>query len=117
MYIPNVVFMNEDVEYRFDVIASAAPDMRTHSNKYKSFFGSASDEERKAVIIRKSEAVMVTCIATNAKVWIAGAFECGAFQCDTKMVAQCFKKVLNSRRFIGKELLYGKWCLLLLMMM
>ena len=103
-YIPNVVFMNENVEYRFDVIASAAPDMRTHSNEYKSFFGSASYEERRAVIIRKLEAVMATCIATNVNVLIAGAFGCGAFQCDTKMVAQCFKEVLNSQRFIGKNL-------------
>lgn len=107
-YVPNVIFLNEEKnkekEYRFGVIASAAPDVRTHTNEYKSFFRDATEEQRKTVIVRKLEAVMATCIATNVKVLIAGAFGCGVYKCESLMVAQCFKEVLESPRVRGGQL-------------
>ena len=102
-YIPNVVFLGEnDEEYRFDVVAAAAPDVRQHTNEYKSFFRDATTEEMKAVILKKVEAVMASCVANNVSVLIAGAFGCGVYRCDSVMVAQSFKEAIRLPKFKNK---------------
>eukprot|EP01084_Bolivina_argentea_P079811 144686_1 len=90
-------------EYKFNVIASAAPDLRHHSNEYKAYFRKASTDQIKAVLCKKIEAIMATCIVSkNTSVLIAGAFGCGAYKCDTHLVAECFRQVIDSHKYKSK---------------
>ena len=72
-------------------------------NEYKLYFGEANTDQIKEVICKKIEAIMASCILsnknTNESILIAGAFGCGAYKCDTQLVAESFKNVINSQRY------------------
>lgn len=97
----NVSFIDGKTPDQFDIISSAAPDLRKNSDEYLHLkqFGAHEDKARKKILEHKIRAVLASAIASNIKHLVLGAYGCGCFLNDTREVAKVFEKVLTSKRY------------------
>ncbi len=90
--------MNPDEWYDVDVITCAAPNLRSDpSNGYNPDDGEAvkvSDDELKAIHEKRLRRILDVAVSEGCEVVILGAFGCGAFRNDPRIVAAAAKKVL-----------------------
>ena len=84
-FIPQL--MEEEQWYDVNVITCAAPDLRS---------GFISDQELEQIHLKRIKRIIETAICFSNDVLILGAFGCGAFFNNPKIVATVFKNILQN---------------------
>jgi uncharacterized protein (TIGR02452 family) len=97
----NVTFIDKDEPDQFDVISSAAPDLRKNSDEdlHIKKFGAEAGEARKEILENKIRAIFASAVEANIKHLVLGAYGCGCFLNDSEEVAKIFYNVLNSEKY------------------
>ncbi len=93
----DVTFIDQNTFDEFDIISSAAPDLRAGSDEsnYLKRFGSDQEVARQQILENKIKAIFDSAIIENIENLVLGAYGCGCFQNDLEEVAGIFAKVLN----------------------
>ena len=91
IYLPNVIVFKDDRDYhelestyKYDIITCPAPSCRFRNN-----------DEALMVYKRRIEQIVLSAIKNNVECLVLGAWGCGAFGQDKKLIAQAFVDVLN----------------------
>lgn len=100
----DVTFIDDEEFQQFDIISSAAPDLRPGSDEsiYLQQFGEDRDLAKQQIIENKIKAIFDAAISENIDHLILGAFGCGCFKNDTREVAEIFGHVLNLDLYKGR---------------
>lgn len=122
IYTPDVmVIKNDDYKtlqesdyFRVDVITCAAPNLReVPANSFNRDEGEPiqlSDEELYKVHYKRAIKIMEVACANNVEVLILGAFGCGAFRNNPKVVAKAYKDAVEHFRHAFKEIEFAVYC-------
>lgn len=109
IYTPDVVVFKRDAEFpelmpesdwfKVDVITCAAPNLRhAPSNSYNPHAGTwrpVDDEELYRIHVSRGRRICEVAAANGADALVLGAFGCGAFRNDPRVVARAYKTVLR----------------------
>ena len=94
----NPRLMSEKDWYNVDVITCAAPNLRSNpTNKYNPGDGdkvTVSDEELGTIHEKRLRRILDVAVSEGCEVIVLGAFGCGAFKNNPKVVAEAARKVL-----------------------
>lgn len=112
IYTPGIVICKTDTEFpermpqnewvTVDVISCAAPNLRDMpSNQYNPENGQAvaiPDKELQRLHEQRARCILSVAAAHGAQILVLGAFGCGAFRNDPKVVARAYANVLKDCR-------------------
>ena len=101
IYIPNIIvfksdedifskILTEDKWYNIDIISCAAHNQKAYKLSY---------EKLKELNYNKIKAIIDCAVENNIDILILGAFGCGAFGNDPKLVSKIFKKILIDEKY------------------
>lgn len=119
-----VVFKSDDKEYKIlpksykiDVITCAAPNLReTPRNAFNEEVSSepvtVSDEELFNLHYKRAKAIVMTAYANKVDALVLGAFGCGAFKNNPKVVAKTYHKLLVEEKYamLFKKVEFAIYC-------
>ena len=83
--------LNQEDYHQVDVITCAAPNVRGHKE--------ITDEELYKVHLKRAEHILCAAIDNNVDIIVLGAFGCGAFGNNPKVVAKAYKDILKKYRY------------------
>lgn len=111
IYTPEIIICKNDIDRParlpldrwdlVDVITIAAP------NLYNFTIG---DEELFAIQEKRIRHIFTVVAHHGAEIFVTGAFGCGAFQNNPKVVAQAYKKILPEFEGYFKEIVFAIYC-------
>ena len=125
IYTPDVVvfktdtdcpeLMDRDSWYKVDVITCAAPNLRENpSNKYNSGDGASavtlSDKELQTLHEKRLRRILDSAIMNHADTVILGAFGCGAFRNEPKVVATAAANVVKDYMHAFENIEFAVYC-------
>ncbi len=125
IYTPNVTVFKTDTAipermeekewYDVDVITCAAPNLRQlPSNQYNPGDGKHPvkilDSELYKLHLKRFKRILDVAVASKAEVIILGAFGCGAFQNDPKVVAKAAKDVIEEYKNSFETIEFAIYC-------
>lgn len=125
IYTPDVVVFKTDSAYpkmmpetdwyKVNVITCAAPNLREcPSNPFNSGDGNkavrVSDEELKVIHEKRMRRILDVAFLNGNEVIILGAFGCGAFSNNPKVVAEAAKNVIEEYRYAFKVIEFAVYC-------
>lgn len=125
IYTPGVTVLKEDTAnpklmpeqdwYGVNVITCAAPNLRARpSNAYNSGDGNKAikitDEELLALHEKRLRRILEVAVLDGNEVVILGAFGCGAFSNNPKVVAQAAKNVIADYMHVFKTIEFAVYC-------
>lgn len=96
-----------------DVITIAAPDLRTSSNKYAPLVNGGSymnDAELFGYHVKRAIHMLTVAAYKGADILVLGAFGCGAFQNNPKVVARAYRTALAEFPKVFKEIDFAIYC-------
>ncbi|WP_026519362.1 TIGR02452 family protein [Butyrivibrio sp. FCS006] len=96
-----------------DVITVAAPDLRSKSNLYAALVGGGTymnDAELFGYHVKRAIHVLTCAAAKGADALVLGAFGCGAFQNNPKVVARAYKVALQEFPKVFKHIEFAVYC-------
>ena len=96
-----------------DVITVAAPDLRTKSNLYAAIVGDGTymnDAELFGYHVKRAIHMLTCAAAEGADALVLGAFGCGAFQNNPRVVAKAYKIALNEFPKVFKHIEFAVYC-------
>jgi uncharacterized protein (TIGR02452 family) len=100
--------------FRVDVITCAAPNLReVPANSFNKDEGEPvmlSDDELYKVHYKRAIKIMEVAAANDIEVLILGAFGCGAFRNNPKVVARAYKDAVKHFRHAFKEIEFAVYC-------
>lgn len=124
IYTPGITVFKSDTAFpvtrpesdwfKTDVITCAAPNLRKKPyNKMNP--GSAipikvSDDELLDIHRQRGKQILGVAAANNADVLVLGAFGCGAFQNNPRIVAQAYKEILPKFKGYFKDVCFAVYC-------
>lgn len=104
----------EDKWCKVDVITCAAPNLRERpGNAMNPSTGNQvhlTDRELMALHEKRGRHLLAAAAEQKAEIMILGAFGCGAFQNDPKVVAEAYKKVLEEFDGVFREVHFAVYC-------
>lgn len=111
IYTPGVVIcktdedlplrMEEEQWVKVDVITVAAPDLRRDS---------LQPEELRRIHLSRGRQILSCAAAQGADILVAGAFGCGAFRNDPKVVAAAWKELLEVFPRVFDQIRFAVYC-------
>lgn len=107
------VRMKKEDWVNVDVITIAAPDLRMKSNKYAQMIGAGicmSDAELFGYHVKRAIHMLTVAASKGADVLVLGAFGCGAFRNDPKVVAKAYKTALEVFPKVFDEVVFAVYC-------
>lgn len=122
IYTPDVTVIKDDDynmyqdsdQFKVDVITCAAPNLReVPANSFNKDFGepiTLSDEELYKVHYKRAVKIMEVAASNNIEILILGAFGCGAFRNNPKVVAKAYKDAVEHFRHAFKEIEFAVYC-------
>lgn len=125
IYTPGIVICkSDDSEFRrfkddefvtIDVITCAAPNLRDNPNNAFNQEGTnsavkLSDEELYNLHLRRARLILKAAHLENVDVLVLGAFGCGAFRNNPRVVAKAYKEALKDYAFLFKEIEFAIYC-------
>lgn len=124
IYSPDVVVFKRDAEYpelmpedewfEVDVVTCAAPNLRRMpSNFFNPSSGSwrsVSDEELYRLHVSRGRRICEVAAANGATSLVLGAFGCGAFQNDPRVVARAYRAVLEEMGPFFERVEFAVFC-------
>ena len=124
LYTPDIIICKSDndkptrlKEYEFvkiDVLSASAPNLRDiPSNRYNKDDGnktSINEEELYQIHLSRGKAILEVALANNIDVLVLGAFGCGAFRNDPRIVAKAYKELLKEYSKYFKEIEFAIYC-------
>lgn len=125
IYTPDVIVMKTDTMmpkrmsekdwYKVDVITCAAPNLRLMpSNKMNPGDGNKRvkmpDSELQLIHEERLTRILDIAVANGEEVVILGAFGCGAFENNPKVVAEATKNVIEKYRYAFKTIEFAVYC-------
>jgi len=125
IYTPDVTVFKTDTAcpelmaekdwYQVNVITCAAPNLRQRpSNAFNSGDGdkavTITDEELLAIHEKRLKRILDVAALEGNEVVILGAFGCGAFSNNPKVVAQAARNVIDEYRYAFKEIEFAVYC-------
>jgi uncharacterized protein (TIGR02452 family) len=107
--------MKESEWYDVDIITCAAPNLRQlPSNQYNPGDGKHPvkilDSELFSLHFKRFKRILDVAVASGAEVIILGAFGCGAFQNDPKVVAKAAKDIIEEYRNSLETIEFAVYC-------
>lgn len=104
----------EDKWINIDIITCAAPNLReqpsNHMNPNAGDPVKLSDRELLELHIKRGRNIMQTAVRNNADVLVLGAFGCGAFRNDPKIVSRAYKKLCTEFGGYFDEICFAAFC-------
>lgn len=121
IYTPGVVVFKSDdyIDYgttkKVNIITCAAPNLRENPrNEYNSENtteqAKISDEDLLNLHIQRGRKILATAAANKNDYVILGAFGCGAFRNDPKIVAEAYKQILPEFKNAFKTIEFAVFC-------
>ena len=125
IYTPDVVVFKTDTDYpelmdryswyKVDVITCAAPNLRENpSNKYNSGDGTSavtlSDKELQTLHEKRLRRILDSAVMNHADTVILGAFGCGAFRNEPKVVATAAANVVKDYMHAFENIEFAVYC-------
>lgn len=122
IYTPNVLVLKNDNyqpydksdRFKVDVITCAAPNLREYNvdmfNIDKPLEKPISDEELKAIHIKRARQILSVAASKGVDVLILGAFGCGVFRNSPKVVAEAYKEVIKDFRKAFDTIEFAVYC-------
>ena len=122
IYTPNVfVIKNDDYDlfeksdcFSVDVLTCAAPNLRENPNNiYNQDSGNSikiSDDELYEIHLKRAKKILEVACSKDVEVLILGAFGCGAFKNNPKVVAKAYKDAISNFRYTFKEIEFAVYC-------
>ena len=125
IFTPNVTVFKDDTNYprlmdekdwfSVDVITCAAPNLRAHpSNRYNSGDGDLqkkiSDEDLKKIHEKRGRRILDIAAMKGAEVVILGAFGCGAFENNPKVVADALVPLAKEYSRTFRQIEFAVFC-------
>ena len=125
IYTPDVVvfktdtvvpeMMDETAWYKVNVITCAAPNLREHpSNGMNPGEGakkvSITQEKLQKLHEKRMRRILDLAALNGDEVVILGAFGCGAFRNDPKVVAKAMRTVMEEYRYVFKAIEFAVYC-------
>lgn len=99
---------------KVDVITCAAPNLRERpSNAMNPNAGAQvhlTDQELMDLHVKRGRHLLAAAAEQGAQIMILGAFGCGAFQNDPKIVAEAYKQVLPEFEGVFREVHFAVYC-------
>ena len=96
-----------------DVITIAAPDLRQRANRYAGLAADGSsmnDAELFGYHVKRAIHMLTCAAAKEAEILVLGAFGCGAFQNDPKVVANAYKTALQVFPKVFDKIEFAVYC-------
>ena len=93
IFSPNIIFHRENKEVQCDIITCPAPNYREYSKH------NGSLEKNIEILKDRIEFIMNVAIDNDCDNLILGAWGCGVFMQDAKIVAELFKQLLKNYKF------------------
>lgn len=124
IYTPEIFVFKSDTDFpetlkenkwlKVDVITCAAPNLRINPNNTMNL-GNAkplkiSDEELYKIHLKRAEHILTVAAHQKADILILGAFGCGAFKNNPKVVADAYKQVLKKFSGYFQEVVFAVYC-------
>lgn len=111
----NPVRLKEEEFIKVDVLSCAAPNLRDiPSNKYNYHDGDSkaciSDEELFDLHVKRGKAILDVALYNHIDVLVLGAFGCGAFRNDPRVVAKAYKVLLKEYSKYFTEIEFAIYC-------
>lgn len=124
IYTPGILVIKSDTDAprrlaedkwgRVDVITCAAPNLRERpGNAMNPSTGTQvhlSDKELLALHEKRGRHLLAIAAKQGAEILILGAFGCGAFQNEPRVVAEAYKKVLREFEGVFQEVHFAVYC-------
>ena len=106
---------NDDEFVTVDVITCAAPNLREQPTNHFNYEGTnravtLSDDELYKLHLKRARAILNTAVSYNIDVLVLGAFGCGAFRNNPKVVAKAYRDALKSYWHYFKEIEFAIFC-------
>lgn len=112
IYTPNIYVIKSDTDFperlpesewfSVDVLTCAAPNLR--------FVDSMPNEELYKIHVKRVRHILSIAAANGDEILVLGAFGCGAFMNDPKVVAKAFKDVLKEFEGCFKHIEFAIYC-------
>lgn len=102
LYTPKVIFMRDGKEYASDVITCAAPNLAA-AKRYLQ----VSDKENEIILGRRIRFVLDIASDNGVETLILGAYGCGVFGQNPKVVAEIFKDALRAKSYGFQKVVFA----------
>ena len=123
IYTPDVVIFKTDTDLpemmdredwvTVDVMTCAAPDLRDEANIYSLLAGDGAKMNSAELFgfhVRRAIHLMTVAASKKADILVLGAFGCGAFQNDPKVVARAYKAALQEFDGVFRRIEFAVYC-------
>lgn len=124
IFSPNIIVFKSDTDnpqrlpqknwIKIDVITCAAPNLRERPNNLYNPGNSVptkiSDTELLKIHEKRARHMLTILAANGVDIFVTGAFGCGAFKNNPKIVAQAYKNILPEFDGHFKEIVFAVYC-------
>jgi len=124
IYTPDIFIIKSDTDFpeilpeskwiKVDVITCAAPNLREHPNNAMNPGNSKqlkiSDDELYKIHVQRAEHILTVAAYHTADILILGAFGCGAFHNNPKVVAEAYRETLKNFNGYFQEIIFAVYC-------